>query len=151
MTAVGVRPVDDPLYLACDDVRMQSHSQVRDLPDAAQVDLVVEVFRMLADPTRVCLLWLVLDEELSVNGLAAASGKPQTSVSQHLAKLRAARLVQTRRQGNQIFYRVESDHVRQLVVDALRHAEHAGDGVPAHHRLQPASRPHVTISGSAPR
>ena len=88
---------------------------------------------MLADPTRVTLLWLLLDDELSVNDLSAAAGKAQTSVSQHLAKLRMARLVQTRRQGNHIFYRIESDHVRQLVQDAIHHAEHAGGGVPEHH------------------
>jgi ArsR family transcriptional regulator, zinc-responsive transcriptional repressor len=104
------------------------------VPPEDQVGLAVEVFRMLADPTRVTLLWLLLDTESSVNELATTAGKPQTSVSQHLAKLRMARLVQTRRQGNQIFYRLESDHVRQLVLDAIHHAEHAGGGVPAHHR-----------------
>ena len=57
-------------------------------------------------------------------------------MSQHLAKLRMARLVQTRRQGDQIFYRIESDHVRQLVEDAVFHADHASGGVPEHHRAQ---------------
>lgn len=98
------------------------------------VELAAEVFRMLADSTRVMLLWLLLDRELSVNDLAQGSGRSQSSVSQHLAKLRLARIVQTRRQGNQIFYRIESDHVRQLVRDAIHHAEHAAHGVPEHHR-----------------
>ena len=89
---------------------------------------------MLADPTRVKLLWLLLEGESSVNELASRAGKSQTGVSQHLAKLRMARLVQTRRQGNQVFYRIESDHVHQLVLDAVHHAEHAGGGVPEHHR-----------------
>lgn len=102
-----------------------------------QLDLVVEVFRMLADATRTNLLWLLLDGERSVNDLADALGKPQAGVSQHLAKLRLARLVQTRRQGTQVFYRLESDHVRQLVVDAVHHAEHASPGVPPHHRPAP--------------
>lgn len=104
------------------------------MPPEDQVDFAVEVFRMLADPTRVRLLWLLTSRELSVNDLAAASGRAQTSVSQHLAKLRMARLVQTRRQGNRIFYRIDSDHVRQLVLDAVHHAEHAGTDVPEHHR-----------------
>ena len=89
---------------------------------------------MLADATRLRLLWALLDAELPVNDLAAAVGKPAAGVSQHLAKLRMARLVQTRRQGNQVFYRIENDHVRQLVTDAIYNAEHAGPGVPAHHR-----------------
>ncbi|MGV9336238.1 ArsR/SmtB family transcription factor [Nocardia sp. NPDC003726] len=99
-----------------------------------QVGLVVEVFRMLADPTRVQVLWALVDRELSVNDLAGQVGKPAPSVSQHLAKLRMARLVNTRRAGTTIFYRLENEHVRQLVVDAVYNAEHAGPGVSAHHR-----------------
>ena len=46
------------------------------LPELALlVDLAVEVFRMLADPTRVTLLWLLTTRELSVNGLAVAAGR----------------------------------------------------------------------------
>ncbi|PND50100.1 ArsR family transcriptional regulator [Rhodococcus sp. ENV425] len=99
-----------------------------------QVDLVVEVFRMLADSTRVQVLWALVDRELSVNDLAEHVGKPAPSVSQHLAKLRMARLVRTRKEGTQVIYRLENDHVRQLVTDAVFNAEHAGPGVPGHHR-----------------
>jgi DNA-binding transcriptional ArsR family regulator len=98
-----------------------------------QADLVVEVFRMLADPTRVQLLWSLADREMPVNDLAARVGKPAPSVSQHLAKLRMAHLVRTRREGTQMFYRLENDHVRQLVTDAVHNAEHVAGGVPAHH------------------
>jgi ArsR family transcriptional regulator, zinc-responsive transcriptional repressor len=104
------------------------------LPEADAVDLAVEVFRMLADGTRVRLLWALLDGESSVSDLAEAVEKPQAATSQHLAKLRMARLVSTRRQGNQVFYRLANDHVRQLVIDAVHHAEHAGPGVPPHHQ-----------------
>ena len=104
------------------------------LPSSEQVDLVVELFRMLSDPTRVRLLWALLDGERPVNELAEAVDKASAGVSQHLAKLRMARLVRTRRQANQIFYRVENIHVQQLVEDAVYHAEHSGGGIPEHHR-----------------
>jgi DNA-binding transcriptional ArsR family regulator len=97
-------------------------------------DLVVVVFRMLADATRVRLLWALAERELSVNDLAEHVSKPPPSVSQHLAKLRMARLVRTRRDGTQVFYRLENDHVRQLVTDAVYNAEHAAGGIPPHHR-----------------
>jgi ArsR family transcriptional regulator, zinc-responsive transcriptional repressor len=99
-----------------------------------QVALIVEVFRMLADPTRVQILWALVDNESSVNDLADHVGKPAPSVSQHLAKLRMARLVRTRRAGTTIFYSLENEHVRELVIDAVFNAEHAGPGVPSHHR-----------------
>ncbi|MGE2832726.1 ArsR/SmtB family transcription factor [Mycobacterium sp. SMC-4] len=105
----------------------------RRLPDD-QVALVVEVFRMLADTTRVQVLWALNGREMSVNELAEHVGKPAPSVSQHLAKLRMARLVRTRRAGTTIFYALENDHVGQLVSDAVFNAEHAGPGVPGHHR-----------------
>ena len=89
---------------------------------------------MLSDGTRLMLLWSLLDSELSVGELAEAVGKPPAAVSQHLAKLRLARLVQTRRQGNVIYYRLDSDHARQLVLDGIHHAEHQGPELPAHHR-----------------
>lgn len=94
------------------------------------------------------MLWLLLGRELSVNDLAEGSGKSPSSVSQHLAKLRLARLVQTRRQGNHIFYRIESDHVRQLIRDAIHHAEHAGHGVPEHRRTDLATLKRNDVTAS---
>ncbi len=102
-----------------------------------QVDLAVEVFRMLADATRVQLLWALREHELSVNELATQVGKTPASVSQHLAKLRMTRLVQTRRDGTQVIYRLENDHIAQLVTDAVFHADHATAAVPEHHRTHP--------------
>ncbi len=113
---------------------MRADDQVcrRPLPDD-QIDLVVEGFRMLADGTRVRILWSLIGRELSVNELAAQVGKPSASVSQHLAKLRMTRMVQTRREGAQVFYRLDNEHVAQLVTDALHNAEHTSPGVPGHH------------------
>jgi len=120
-------------------LRMHADNEDVRLPDD-QVSLVVEVFRMLADATRVQVLWSLADREMSVNELAEHVGKPAPSVSQHLAKLRMARLVRTRREGTTIFYSLENNHVRQLVVDAVFNAEHAGPGVPRHHRVEDGLR-----------
>lgn len=120
---------------------MHADSQPHDYtPPDDQVDLAVEVFRMLSDATRVRILWALLDRELPVNELAETVGKPPAGVSQHLAKLRMARLVRTRRQANQVFYRIETSHVRQLIEDAIYHAEHTSGGLPAHHRPSTAHR-----------
>jgi DNA-binding transcriptional ArsR family regulator len=104
----------------------------RTLP-SDQVDLAVEGFRMLADATRIRIVWALIGRELSVNELATEVGKAPAAVSQHLAKLRMTRLVQTRREGTQVFYRLENEHVAQLVTDAVHNAEHSGAEVPAHH------------------
>jgi DNA-binding transcriptional ArsR family regulator len=112
---------------------MHADSEKRGSLPIEQAELAAEVFRMLAEPTRVRLLWAMLDQERPVNELADLVGKPAPSVSQHLAKLRMARLVHTRREGTQVFYRIENDHVARLVRDAVFNAEHAGPDVPRHH------------------
>jgi DNA-binding transcriptional ArsR family regulator len=119
---------------ADDDVVQGDHPW----PSADEVDIVVEVFRMLADHTRVQLLWALRDgEELPVAELASRVGKAQPAVSQHLAKLRLARLVHGRRRGAHVFYRAENEHVIRLVTDAVFHADHLGHDVPRHHRHPP--------------
>ena len=112
---------------------MQSYEQVPHRLEQDHVDLAVEVFRMLADGTRVQILWRLLGGEVSVGTLASAVDKAPTSVSQHLAKLRMARLVVARREGTQVFYRLADEHIGQLITDALHHAEHVGPGIPSHH------------------
>ncbi len=105
------------------------------LPDSQFVELAVDVFRMLADATRIrIIVALGTNEELSVNRLADIVDKTPASVSQHLAKMRLAHLVTTRHDGTRIYYRLENEHVRDLATDALFQAEHSLGGIPRHHR-----------------
>ncbi|GAA3714126.1 metalloregulator ArsR/SmtB family transcription factor [Microlunatus aurantiacus] len=107
-----------------------------ELVDAQFVELAVEVFSMLADPTRVRILLALRGGELPVNTIAAAVNKAPAAVSQHLAKLRLARIVSTRHDGTRVFYRLANEHAAQLVTDAVHQAEHAL-GQPRHHRTAP--------------
>jgi DNA-binding transcriptional ArsR family regulator len=103
-------------------------------PDSEYVELAVEVFGLLADATRVRIILALRDtEELSVNHLADIVDKPPTAVSQHLAKMRMARLVTTRQHGQRVFYRLADEHAVQLVTDAIFQAEHSVSGFPRHH------------------
>jgi DNA-binding transcriptional ArsR family regulator len=101
-------------------------------PDSQYVELAVEVFAMLADATRVRLILALRDGELPVNALAEIAGKSAAAVSQHLAKMRLARLVATRQEGTKVFYRLQNGHAWQLVADAIHQAEHSIGAAPAH-------------------
>ncbi len=94
-------------------------------PNDAQVDRAVDTLKLLADPTRLRIIWALLHGEHSVNNLADHVGAQPAAVSQHLAKLRLAHLVRIRRQGTHVHYLIESDHVRRLAEEALFHADHA--------------------------
>lgn len=109
-------------------------------PADDEVDLAAETFRMLADPTRLRLALRLLQGEQSVNDLARAIGRPASGVSQHLAKLRLARLVETRREGTTIYYRFTNVHVRQLLEDAFSHTDHVSHVLPDHGPTRTPSR-----------
>jgi DNA-binding transcriptional ArsR family regulator len=97
-----------------------------------QVEIAVATFSMLAEPTRVRLLWILLSGEYAVGDLAELSGSAPSAVSQHLAKLRLARLVRRRRVGRRILYTTDNAHVRRLLEESLHHADHVAQGHPEH-------------------
>ncbi|MCJ1697854.1 metalloregulator ArsR/SmtB family transcription factor [Rathayibacter caricis] len=101
--------------------------------ESEYVELAVEVFAMLADATRIrIILALRSAEELSVNRLAEIVDKSPAAVSQHLAKLRLGRMVQTRREGTTVYYRLTDEHASALVIDAVKQAEHVVGNAPHH-------------------
>ncbi|MEC3916004.1 ArsR/SmtB family transcription factor [Nocardia sp. CDC160] len=101
-------------------------------PDQARLDAATATFRMLSDPTRLHILWILADGEADVTALTAACGASRTAVSQHLAKLRFTGLVDTRRDGRRIIYRIRDGHLARLVREGLNHADHIVTGEPAH-------------------
>jgi DNA-binding transcriptional ArsR family regulator len=97
------------------------------------------MFKLLADSTRLRIVWALLHGEHSVNELASHLGVNPAGVSQHLAKLRLARLVTVRREGNKAFYAAENFHVRQLAEEALFQTGHVVGGIVQHDGTE---RPH---------
>jgi DNA-binding transcriptional ArsR family regulator len=99
-------------------------------PPEAQVRAAAATFALLADPTRLKMLWLLGQEELDVSSLAALAGTTPTVASQHLAKLRLAGLVTGRVDGRRRLYSVTGTHLRTLIREALYRADHAVSGIP---------------------
>ena len=98
----------------------------------SQVLAAVTSFSLLADPTRLRILWALREYQLDVASLAAAAGCRPTAASQHLSKLRFAGLVEGRREGQRVVYRLRGGHVRKLLTEALFHADHQVSGQPIH-------------------
>ncbi len=120
------------------------------MPNEEQVHLAAESFRMLADPTRIRILWALLQGESSVTCLAEFVGASATTVSQHLAKLRLAGLVRGRREGTFIYYAAADTHVRALLAEALFHADHTDRDLADdrdHEHALPAARGGLSSSG----
>jgi DNA-binding transcriptional ArsR family regulator len=103
-----------------------------DWPSAAQVSAAVTSFALLADPTRVRMLWALREQDLDVATLARIAECRATVASQHLSKLRLAGLVEATRDGRRMLYRIRGGHVRALLAEALFHADHQITGQPTH-------------------
>lgn len=107
-------------------------TQIDRKPSEEQVALAVDMLKLLADSTRLRIVWTLLHGEHSVNELASHLRVNPAGVSQHLAKLRLARIVTVRREGNRAFYAAENPHIRQLAEEALFHADHIVAGPLVH-------------------
>lgn len=101
-------------------------------PSDAQVQAAVLSFTLLAEPTRVRMLWALRHRRLDVASLAEVAGCRPTVASQHLSKLRLAGLVEATREGRRMLYRLRGGHVRALLTEALFHADHQVSGQPVH-------------------
>ncbi len=73
-----------------------------------------EIARAMADPKRICVLEQLAVGERSVSDLSRGAGCHVPNMSQHLAVLRSAGLVMSRRAGNTVLYRLADDRVGEL-------------------------------------
>jgi DNA-binding transcriptional ArsR family regulator len=78
-------------------------------------EVKANLFRVLGHPARVRILELLREEELSVGALQVALDLDSGGTSQHLAALRRIGLVESRREGTSVYYRVDDAHVFELL------------------------------------
>ena len=91
-------------------------------------ELTSRFFQVLADPTRVRIVELLLDGEKNVGELVEAVGLQQGRVSSHLACLRWCGFIGTRREGKYVYYRITDPRVRDLMRLARQLlGDHAGE------------------------
>ncbi|KQV17496.1 MULTISPECIES: helix-turn-helix transcriptional regulator [unclassified Kitasatospora] len=106
----------------------QSHPQT----NGERLDVAASVLALLADRTRLALLQQLGEGEADVTTLTEACGAARPAVSQHLAKLRLAGLVTTRKDGRRVVYSLRHGHLRRLVNEALNVADHQISALPPH-------------------
>lgn len=82
---------------------------------------LAELFKIFGDPTRVKILYAMLDTELCVNDIAGRLNMSQSSVSHQLRILKTAKLVKSRREGKSIFYSLDDEHVRSILSMGMEH------------------------------
>lgn len=101
-------------------------------PDAQLLESAAGTLRMLAEPTRLNLLWQLAQRPQTVTELVSGAGVPRTGVSQHLAKLRLSGLVDTRKDGRHVIYSLHDGHLLRLIQETINLADHRRTGEPSH-------------------
>jgi len=85
---------------------------------------LADLFSALSDPTRLRIISVLLEKELNVGNLAAQLEMTESAVSHQLRGLRQLRIVRSRKQGRQVYYALDDDHVARLYRLGLDHVEH---------------------------
>ena len=94
--------------------------------DADTSQHLADLFKTLGDPTRIKILSLLTKtEEMRVYDIADSLTMGQSAISHQLRVLRSARLVKFRRDGKEVLYSIDDDHVMKLLGQGLEHVQHA--------------------------
>jgi DNA-binding transcriptional ArsR family regulator len=85
---------------------------------------VAELFRAFSDTSRVRILFALTTQEINVNTLAVLVGISESAVSHHLRSLRQMKLVVARREGKEVYYRIEDEHIISLFQEGVKHVQY---------------------------
>jgi ArsR family transcriptional regulator len=94
------------------------------------VERAANLFRALGEPSRLRLLSRLLEEHRCVGDLAAAEGEAMSTISQRLRILRAENIVVRHREGKHVLYGLVDSHVKDLILNALAHADETPETQP---------------------
>lgn len=89
--------------------------------DSKYIQEISQLFKIISDPTRLSILFLLQEKERSVGGIAETLNMEQSAISHQLKTLRTARLVKSERNGKQMIYSLDDLHVFSILEQALTH------------------------------
>ena len=94
------------------------------IPDKHTMEHIAELFKGFADPTRVHILYLLAQGEQCVGDIAEGVQISQSAISHQLRMLKGMHLIKYRREGKNILYSLDDDHVKTILETGLEHVTH---------------------------
>ncbi len=91
------------------------------VPDLEVLFELADLFKVFGDSTRLRVMYALFDGELSVTAIADSLGMEQSTISHQLRVLRQNKLVRVRREGKQIYYALDDEHVEKIIQMGLDH------------------------------
>jgi len=121
----ALKKIDIVQQADCNVIHEDVVERVREeMPAAEHLYDLTELFKSLADQTRVKILFALSKNEMCVCDIAALLGMAQSAISHQLRVLRNARLVRYQKVGKVVYYVLDDDHVNELFRQGLDHVEH---------------------------
>ena len=93
------------------------------VPTEEELYDLAELFKVFGDSTRIKILYVLGESDMSVGDIAQALNMTQSSISHQLRVLKQSRLVRFRREGKNIVYSLADDHVHTIMSQGLEHLE----------------------------
>ncbi|MBE6878274.1 MAG: winged helix-turn-helix transcriptional regulator [Ruminococcaceae bacterium] len=97
---------------------------MENMPADSRIDALSAFFKMMGDPTRIKMMYLMSRGEVCVQDIASALGMTKSAISHQLSGLKASGIVKSRRDGKNVFYSIDDDHVQAVLSLAMTHIQH---------------------------
>ena len=100
---------------------MENNDKINEMPDLEVLFELADLFKVFGDSTRIRIMSTISDNEMSVLNIAESLNMEQSTISHQLRVLRQNKLVRVRRDGKQIYYSLDDDHVKKIIEMGLDH------------------------------
>ena len=95
-----------------------------DMLDSEIIESLSKLFKVFGDPTRIKILWALNVYELCVLDICEVLGMTKSAVSHQLATLKEVKLVRARREGKEVYYSLDDEHVKEIFETGIIHVTH---------------------------
>jgi len=115
----------EKLTCECNIIHQEVVAQAKaDMLNIKEVAAISGIFKILGDPTRVKLVWALNHREMCVCDLAATLQMTKSAISHQLKTMKDLNIVKSRREGKNIFYSLDDQHVTDIIELAKIHTSH---------------------------
>jgi ArsR family transcriptional regulator len=110
------------LLCNCDIIHEETiNSVIQEMPNINHLKALTDFYKVIGDLTRIRILSVLSIRELCVCDIAAILEMTKSAISHQLKTLRLAKLVKFRRQGKEIYYSLDDEHIKNIINQGLTH------------------------------
>lgn len=111
----------------CEEHCSAVENAMKNMPAENQIEALSAFFKMMGDPTRIKMMYLMSQGEVCVQDIASALGMTKSAISHQLSGLKDSKIVKSRRDGKNVYYSIDDDHVHAVLSLAMTHIQHRNE------------------------